>query len=78
MAEPEKIFQQIIENLVNRTEGKMFGAKSIKVENGKTAAFIWKGEMTFKLDKKSEWEAFKIDGAKIGSHLYAKEKQMTG
>jgi len=78
MTEPEKIFHQIIVDLPNGTEGKMFGAKSIKSKNGKTAAFFWKEEMTFKLDEKSELEALKIDGAKIGSHLYAKDKQMRG
>jgi len=78
MTELEKIFHQIIADLPNGTEGKMFGAKSIKSGNGKTAAFFWKEEMTFKLDKISEAEALKIDGAKIGSHLYAKDKQMSG
>ncbi len=76
MTEAEKIFHQIIEHLPNVMEGKMFGAKSIKVENGKTAAFFWEGNMTFKLDEKSKLEALKIDGAKIGSHLYANDKQM--
>ena len=78
MTEPEKIFRQIITDLSNGTEGKMFGAKSIKSGNEKTAAFFWKEDMTFKLDEKSELEALKIDGAKIGSHLYAKDKQMKG
>lgn len=40
MTEPEKIFQQIIEDLLNGTEGKMFGAKSIKLENGKQQLFF--------------------------------------
>ena len=78
MTEQEKIFQQIIEDLPNGIEGKMFGAKSIKSENGKTAAFFWKDDMTFKLDEKSEREALIIDGAKMGSHLYAKNRQMRG
>jgi len=78
MTEPENIFDQIILDLPNGIEGKMFGAKSIKSENGKTAAFFWKENMTFKLDEKSELEALKIDGAKIGTHLYAKDKQMKG
>ena len=78
MTEPEKIFRQIITDLPNGTEGQIFGAKSIKSENGKTAAFFWKEDMTFKLDEKSELKALKIDGAKIGSHLYAKDKQMKG
>lgn len=42
MTEPEKIFHQIIADLSNGAEGKMFGAKSIKSENGKTAAFFGK------------------------------------
>ena len=78
MTEPEKIFEQIITDLPNGFKGKMFGAKSIKSGNGKTAAFFWKGNMTFKLDEKSEIEALKIDGAKNGTHLYAKDKQMKG
>lgn len=78
MTKSEKIFRQIITDLPNGSEGKMFGAKSIKSENGKTAAFFWKEDMTFKLDEKSGLKALKIDGAKIGSHLYSKDKQMKG
>ncbi len=78
MTEPEKIFLQIIDELPNGIEGKMFGAKSIKSENGKTAAFFWEENVTFKLDGKAESEALKLSGAKIGSHLYAKDKQMKG
>lgn len=51
MTKSEKIFRQIITDLPNGSEGKMFGAKSIKSENGKTAAFFWKEDMTFKLDE---------------------------
>ena len=69
MTEPEKIFHQIIADLPNGTEGKMFGAKSIKSENGKTAAFFWEEEMTFKLDEKSEIEALKITEQKL-AHIF--------
>ena len=78
MSEPEKIFNTIIKNIPNGSEGKMFGAKSIKSKNGKTAAFFWNKNMTFKLNAKDQLEALKINGAKIGSHLYAKEKLMKG
>ncbi len=78
MIEPEELFYQIIEDLPNAIKGKMFGAISIKSSNGKTAAFFWKGNMVFKLDDKSQEEALKLDSVKIGSHLYAPDKQMKG
>ena len=56
----------------------MFGANCIKSINGKTAAFLWGAKMVFKLDQKYQKEALEINGAKIGSHLYAPEKQMNG
>lgn len=34
--------------------------------------------MVFKLDKKNQERALRINGSKIGTHLYAPEKQMKG
>ncbi|MBL4624398.1 MAG: hypothetical protein JKY42_04575 [Flavobacteriales bacterium] len=78
MNDPEKIFHEIINHLGNGSEGKMFGAKCIKSTNGKTAAFFWKEYMVFKLDDKSYDDALKIEGAKIGSHLYDSSRQLKG
>ena len=78
MTNPEKTFYNIIKESRNGTEGKMFGAKCIKSINGKTAAFYWKEKMVFKLDENNQKRALEIDGAKIGSHLYAPEKPMKG
>jgi len=32
---------------------------------------LWKDNMLFKLDGKTQQEALKLNGSKIGSHLYA-------
>jgi len=78
MIEPEKLFYKIIEDLPNAIKGKMFGAVSIKSSNGKTAAFFWKGNMVFKLDQVTQEKALKLNGSKIGEHLYAPDKLMKG
>jgi len=78
MTDAEKTFHQIINESLNGIEGKMFGAKCIKSMHGKTAAFLWKEHMVFKLDEKSQEEALKLEGTKVGSHLYAPEKKMKG
>jgi len=78
MADSEKRFHKIIAQLPNGVEGNFFAAKCIKSTNDKTAAFFWKGDMTFKLDEETQSEALKIEGAKIGSHLYAADKLMRG
>ena len=66
MTVAEKTFHYIIKKLSKGCEGKMFGAKSIKLINGKTAAFLWKGNMVFKHDEQKQIEALKIEEAKIG------------
>jgi len=78
MTETEEIFHRIVSELPNGIEGRMFGAMSIKSINGKTAAFYWKENMVFKLDEVAQKEALKLDGSKVGSHLYAPERQMKG
>lgn len=78
MTESEKIFHQIVDAIPNGTAGKMFGAKCIKLPNGRTAAFFWKEHMVFKLDEQAQKQALKLEGVKVGSHLYAPEKQMNG
>ena len=78
MTESETLFNKIINKIPNGVKGRMFGAKCIKSTNGKTAVFLWKENMVFKLDKKNQERAMRIKGAKVGSHLYAPEKQMNG
>jgi len=78
MNNSEELFHQIASKTPNATVGKMFGALSIKTKNGKTAAFLWKGNMVFKLDEDSQQLALKLEGASIGSHIYAPDKQMKG
>jgi len=78
MTEPEKKFNSIIKKIQFGIEGKMFGARCIKSSNGKTAVFFWKEDMVFKLDNESQKEALNLKNSKVGSHLYAPEKQMKG
>ncbi len=78
MTKSENLFHLIIKENPNGIIGTMFGANCIKSINGKTAAFLWGEDMVFKLDQKGQDKALKINGAKIGSHLYAPEKHMNG
>ena len=78
MTESEKLFLQIIKELPNGIERKMFGAKCIKSTKGKTAAFFWEENMVFKLDQETLGRALKLNGSKEGSHLYAPDKPMKG
>ena len=78
MTESEKLFLQIIKELPNGIEGKMFGAKCIKSSKGKTAAFFWEENMVFKLDPDTQERALKLNGSKVGSHLYDTDKPMKG
>ncbi|MEP1096513.1 MAG: hypothetical protein ABJG78_15465 [Cyclobacteriaceae bacterium] len=78
MTDVEKVFQAIIHDLPEATQGKMFGAKSVRASNGKTAAIFWNEEMIFKLDDEGQKEALKLSGAKVGTHLYAKDRPMKG
>lgn len=78
MTDSEMLFNKIVNKIPNGIKGKMFGAECIKSANGKTAAFFWKENMVFKLDKRNQKRAMRIKGAKIGTHLYTPEKQMKG
>lgn len=78
MTEYEELFHKIAQQVPDAIEGKMFGALCIKSTNGKACAIFWKGSMLFKLDDKGQAEALKLDGAEIGSHLYAPNKPMKG
>ena len=49
--ESETAFKRIIMKLPDAIEGKMFGAKCIKADNGKAVAILWKNAMLFKLNK---------------------------
>ena len=74
----EKLFHQIVNEVPGAIEGKMFGASCIKSINGKAVAILWKDYMLFKLEKKVQQEALKLDGSSIASHLYAPDKPMKG
>ena len=78
MTNLEKQFHKIALETSNAVEAKMFGAMSIKASNGKNAAFFWQEKMVFKLDEKTQKEALKLEGAEIGSHIYAPERKMKG
>jgi hypothetical protein len=78
MTPAEEIFYQIISELTIGSEGKMFGAKCIKAENGKTVAFLWQEKMVFKLPEETQHEVLALKGAKIGTHIYAPDKPMIG
>lgn len=78
MTDTEILFNKIANEVPNGVKGKMFGAECIKSINGKTAAFYWKENMVFKLNDENQRRALTIKGARIGSHLYAPEKQMKG
>ena len=78
MTRSVELFHQIINEVPDAIEGKMFGASCIKLINGKAVAILWKDNMLFKLEKKAQQEALKLDGSSIGSHLYAPDKPMKG
>lgn len=78
MTKSEERFHQIVNEVPDAIEGKLFGASCIKSINGKAVAILWKGNMLFKLDEKAQKEALKLNGSSIGSHLYAPDKPMKG
>ena len=78
MTKSEELFHQIVNQVPDAIEGKMFGASCIKSINGKAVVILWKDNMMFKLDGKAQQEALKLNGSKIGSHLYAPDKPMKG
>ena len=78
MSRSEKLYHQIINEIPDASEGKMFGAPCIKSINGKATALLWKNNMLFKLDEKAQQDALKLSGSGIGSHLYAPDKPMKG
>lgn len=78
MTKSEELFNQIVNQVPDAIEGKMFGASCIKSINGKVVAILWKDNMLFKLDGKSQQEALKLNGSSIGFHLYAPDKPMKG
>lgn len=78
MTEAEALFHNIVNEVPEVVEGKMFGALCLKSFNGKAAAIFWKDCMLFKLDDEAQKEALKLDGAQIGSHLYDSKKPMKG
>ncbi len=78
MTRSVELFHQIINEVPDAIEGRMFGASCIKLISGKAVAILWKDNMLFKLDAKAQQEALKLDGSSIGSHLYAPDKPMKG
>lgn len=73
-----ELFKDILNEIPNITEGRMFGAPCIKVANGKVVVVLWKDCILFKLDEKSQKEVLKLEGVKIASHLYNSSKPMNG
>lgn len=78
MSEEQALFHEISAETPSVTEGKMFGALCLKTEYGKVCAIFWEDSMLFKLDDKDQAEALKLNGAKIGAHLYNPGKLMKG
>ena len=78
MTEAEELFHKITNEVPDAIEGKLFGAKCVKLNNGKTAAIFWKDNMLFKLDEKAQQEALNLEGSKIGTHLYDSNRPMKG
>ncbi len=78
MTKSEELFHQIVNEVPDAIEGKMFGASCIKSINGKAVAILWRDNMLFKLDEKAQQVALKLNGSSIGSHLYAPDKPMKG
>ncbi len=78
MTQPEVLFHKIARGLPNAVEGILFGAMCIKSQNGKTFAIFWKDCMLFKLGEKAGQGALKLEGSKIGSHLYDPKRPMKG
>lgn len=76
MKKSKELFYQIIKNIPNVSEGKMFGASCIKNKKGKVAAILWENTMLFKLNSELIQEALKLDEAHISSHLYASDRLM--
>lgn len=72
------MFRQIVDRLSEAIEGNVFGARCIKSSTGKTAAILWKNDMQFKLGEVACAHALKLDGARVGFHLYAPERPMKG
>jgi len=78
MIESENLFHQIVKEIPEVNEGKMFSADCIKTNDGKVAAILWQDNMLFKLDEKSQQEALLLEGSKVASHLYDTNKPMKG
>ena len=78
MSKPEVLFHKIASELPYAVEGKLFGAMCLKSQNGKAFAIFWKDCVLFKLDEKAQQDALKLEGSKIGSHLYDPKRPMNG
>lgn len=78
MSKPEVLFHKIAMDLPNAVEGKLFGALCLKSKTGKAFAVFWNDCMLFKLDDKAQQDALKMEGSKIGSHLYDPKRPMKG
>jgi hypothetical protein len=78
MTEAEELFHKIAREVPEAIEGKLFGAKCVKLNTGKTAVIFWKESMLFKLDEKVQQEALNLEGSKIGTHFYDPKKLMKG
>lgn len=65
MTDAETQFHDIAANIPNATEGKMFGALCIKMQNGKAAAIFKNDKMVFKLTGTAQTEALQLEGTQV-------------
>ena len=78
MTKAEVLFHGIANKVPEAIEGKLFGAKCLKLNTGKAVAIFWKENMLFKLNEEARKEALKLEGAQIGAHLYDPKRPMNG
>ena len=67
MTPAEELFHKIAAEMPDATEGKMFGALSIKAPNNKAAVLFKNDRIAFKLDPPTLQETLSLDGAQIFS-----------
>lgn len=76
MSKTEERFKEIVKEMPDASEGKFFGALSIRTRNGKNIAFLWRDHLTVKLDEESRKLALNLNGSKVGVHIYNPKKEM--
>jgi hypothetical protein len=59
----EMFFGELITKIPDSRLGKMFGSLSVVMENGKSAAMLWRDNIVVKLDGDNLREALSLSGA---------------